>query len=161
MRRAAALLLAAATLVAAPVAADDQREGYYYPAVSSEEAFTRTLVPIDPPAGRDVRVGFVTTVTKAQLAAPEAPRIAIFAKGGEAEHMIVVALDDAVFSTLYRARAVMAQLTANARGSEFFVNAGIEATATWFDLAKMLGFETIVLSDGHHWAHRVVLRPEG
>jgi len=26
---------------------------------------------------------------------------------------------------------------------------------------EVLGFETIVLSDGHHWAHRVVLRPEG
>ncbi|MEM0923974.1 MAG: hypothetical protein AAGF44_07500 [Pseudomonadota bacterium] len=139
------------------LAAADGREGYYYPPVNSEETFSRRITDRPPPANRAVRVGFITEITKAQLAAPETPRFSIFAKGGEAEHMIILALDDEVFRTLYRARAVLAQLTSNARGTEFFQNNGIATRATWFDLAKLLGFEDIVISDGDLWSHRVVL----
>ena len=137
-------------------AGEDDRAGYYYPPITSEEAFVRELVPT-PPADRAVRTNFVTEVTKAQLAAPETPRFAVFAKGEEAEHMIIVALDDQVFRTLYRARALLAQLTANARGTKFFVESNLQFTATWFDLAKMLGFRDIVISDGATWSHRIAL----
>ncbi|MEM8793249.1 MAG: hypothetical protein AAGE80_16630 [Pseudomonadota bacterium] len=149
----AALLAAIATFGQA-----DSKEEYYYPAVNSEEVFERTITNTPPPANRAVRVAFTTQITKAQLAAPETPRFAVFAKGGEAQHMIIVALDDEVFKTLFRARAVMAQLTSNARSTDFFIKNGIAAHATWFDLAKLLGFEDIVISDGQDWAHRVVLR---
>lgn len=152
MRRAAAALVA---VLAAGQAGADQ-EGYYYPPVTSEERFARVLGEV-PPASREVRIAFVTQVTRAQLAAPETPRFAIYAKGAEAEHMIIVALDDEIFRTLYRARAVLAQLSANARSTEFFVRSNIETTATWFDLARILGFEDIVVSDGATWSHRVVL----
>ncbi len=70
--------------------------------------------------------------------------------------MIVVALDDQVFKTIYRARAVLAQLTSNARSTDFFIDNGIEAHATWFDLAKLLGFEDLVISDGATRSHRVI-----
>lgn len=139
-----------------PALAD--QEGYYYPSVGSEEVFARTLVRSDIQVSRAMRAGFVTQITKAQLAAADAPRFAVFAKGSEAEHMIVVALDDEVFRTIFRARAVLAQLTANARGTDFFINNGIETTATWFDLAKLLGFEDLVISDGASWSHRVIFR---
>ncbi len=131
------------------------RDSYYYPPVNSEEVFARDLA-VGPPASRAVRVGFVTQITKAQLAAPESPRFVIFAKGDEAQHMIIVALDDQVFKTIYRARAVLAQLTSNARGADFFINSNIQDHATWFDLAKMLGFEDMVISDGATWSHRVI-----
>ncbi len=104
-----------------------------------------------------MRINFITEVTKAQLAAPETPRFAVFAKGDDAEHMIIIALDDEIFRTLYRARAVLAQLTSNARGTKFFVDANLQFTATWFDLAKMLGFHDIVISDGGTWSHRITL----
>ena len=130
------------------------RDSYYYPAVDSEEVFTRDLT-MAPAAGRAVRVGFTTQVTKSQLAAPESPRFVIFAKGDEAQHMIIVALDDEVFKTIYRARAVLAQLTSNARGAELFINE-IRDDATWFDLAKLLGFKDMVISDGATWSHRVI-----
>ncbi|MEM0943460.1 MAG: hypothetical protein AAGI70_05880 [Pseudomonadota bacterium] len=155
MRLIAALCLA---LIALPAHAEDRREGYYYPTVGSEEEFARDLTDQAPPSNRSVRVGFITQITKAQLAAPEAPQFSIFAKGSAAEHMVIVALDDEIFRTLFRARAVLAQLTSNARGTDFFINNGIAAHATWFDLAKLLGFEDIVISDGHSWSHRIVLR---
>jgi hypothetical protein len=135
--------------------AEDKAE-YYYPPVSSEEVFDRSLGDT-PPASRDVRIGFVTQITKAQLAAPESPRFVVFAKGDDAQHMIIVALDDQIFRTLYRARALLAQLTANVRGTDFFVQNKIETSATWFDLARILGFEDLVISDGVTWTHRVVL----
>lgn len=133
----------------------DAQESYYYPPISSEEVFSRDLGAA-PPAGREVRVGFATQITRAQLAAPESPRFVIFAKGDEAQHMIIVALDDQVFKTIYRARAVLAQLTSNARSTDFFVENGFQSTATWFDLAKLLGFDDLIISDGITWSHRVV-----
>ncbi len=134
----------------------EARDGYYYPPVSSEEVFERELTRPLEPVSRDLRVAFITQLTKAQLEAPENPPFAVFAKGAGAEHMIIIALEDDVFRTLFRARAVLAQLTANARSTEFFINNGMEATATWFDLAKLLGFEDLVISDGVSWSHRVV-----
>jgi hypothetical protein len=140
---------------AAAAAWADERDSYYYPAITSEEVFSRDLGAA-PPAGRAVRVGFATQITKAQLAARDSPRFVIFAKGDDAQHMIVVALDDQVFKTIYRARAVLAQLTSNARGTDFFIQNGIQTHATWFDLAKMLGFKDLVISDGVGWSHRVM-----
>ena len=147
-----AVSLGAANLGGAAWAAD--KDSYYYPPVNSEEVFSRTIID-QPPPGRAVRVGLMTQITNAQLAAPENPRFVIFAKGDDAQHMIIVALDDDVFKTIYRARAVLAQLTSNVRGADFFTN-DIQDYATWLDLAKLLGFEDLVISDGETWSHRVV-----
>ena len=103
---------------------DDKREGSYYPPVESEEIFGRTLGE-GPPTDRTVRVAFVNEVTRAQFDAASKPRFAVFAKGAEAEHMIITALDDDVFKTLFRARAVLAQMTASARQTDFCVKTGI------------------------------------
>ncbi|MEO1471577.1 MAG: hypothetical protein AAFV86_21275 [Pseudomonadota bacterium] len=150
------LTLTLALGIAAPAAA--QQEGYYYPPVTSEEVFERRIAPPQDAANRAVRVAFTVEVTKAQLAAPETPRFAVFAKGTDAQHMIIVALDDEIFRTLHRARAVLAQLTANARGTPFFQKNGIQTVATWFDMAKLLGFRDIVISDGVAWSHKIVLK---
>jgi hypothetical protein len=130
------------------------RDSYYYPPVNSEEVFVRDLA-LAPIPRRAVRVGFITRITRTQLAAPESPRFVIFTKGDEAKHMIIIALDDQVFKTVYRARAVLAQLTSNVRSADFFASS-IEDYATWFDLAKMLGFDDLVISDGATWSHRVI-----
>jgi hypothetical protein len=143
--------LAATSVGGAALAAG--KDSYYYPPVNSEEVFARKIAAA-PLTDRAVRVGLITQITKAQLAAPESPRYVIFAKGDEAQHMIIVALDDEIFKTIYRARAVLAQLTSNARGADLFVNE-IQDYATWFDLANLLGFKDLVISDGATWSHRV------
>jgi hypothetical protein len=130
------------------------RDSYYYPPVNSEEVFARDLA-LAPIPKRAVRVGLINRITRTQLAAPESPRFVIFAKGDEAKHMIIIALDDQVFKTVYRARAVLAQLTTNVRNADFFTG-NIEDYATWFDLAKLLGFDDLVISDGATWSHRVI-----
>lgn len=153
---AASVMVSVVVSVMASGAAAQEREGYYYPEIGSEEVFRRDMIE-GPPTDREVRVRFITQITKAQLAAPENPPFVIFEKGSESQHMIIVALNDDVFRSLHRARAVLAQLTANARGTEFFRETGLDTRATWFDLAKMLGFEDVVISNGVTWAHRVIL----
>jgi hypothetical protein len=147
--------LALASLLAAPARAQDEgRADYYYPPVTSSEAFGRVLAP-PPPAGRDDRLGFLTHLTQLQATLPYAPRYVIFAKGAQATEAIAVALDDAVFATLFRARAVMAQLSAPARETAFFREAGIGAQATFYDLLRAMGFESLTITDGRTWSHRV------
>lgn len=146
----------ALTVLPLAALADDSREDYYYPKVGSEERFTREIGP-ETPSDRATRIGFVNEVTRAQFETPSGPRVAVFAKGSEAQHMVITGLDSEIFETLFRARGVMAQMTASARQTAFFKDNGIDTSATWYDLAKMLGFEDIVLTDGETWAHRVIL----
>lgn len=135
----------------------DERAGYYYPPITSTEVFERTLAAT-PDANRAVRIGFVTQVTQQQLQAPSTPRYVMFAKGGEAEEMIIMALDDQVFASLFRARAIMAQLSAPARQTAFFVEKHLDDVATFYDMLKIMGFKTLTLSDGVRWTHQVTFR---
>lgn len=152
----AAALFAGITGMASTTAAtaDDKYAGYYYPESKTFETFARNLIP-SPPANKALRVGFVTTVTKAQLAAPESPRFVLFAKGEQSEHLIMVALDDQIFKTPYRARALLAQLTSNLRSTEFFTSQNLQTAGTFFDMLQIMNFDSLVISDGDTWSHRV------
>ena len=148
-------LIAACLIAFAGIAsAQDKYVGYYYPEVGSEETFGRVITDA-PFAGKDIRVNFVTTITKAQLEAPESPRFVLFTKGGDSDTLIIVALDDEVFKTLYRARALLAQLTSNIRGTAFFRQQNLEVTGTFFDMLQLMRFKRLVISDGENWSHQV------
>ncbi len=154
----AAILLALAgmgAIVAVPARADDDRRaGYYYPEPKSSEVYIARATTLQQ-ASRSTRIGFLTGLTNKQLAAPYPPQFAAFAKGDDADRMIIVALADGQFSTLYRARALLAQLTAMMRGTDLFRQMGVEDFFTFFDMAKMFGFKEIVVSDGESFAHRI------
>lgn len=155
MRRASLIAAClAASLVSAAGAQEDRYAGYYYPDVTSEETFSRVFAP-GQPSSKEVRVNFITAITKAQLEAPESPRFVLFEKGAQSEQMMIVALDDEVFRTLFRARAVLAQLTSNMRGTEFFRKQKLDLEGTFFDMVQVMGFKSIVISDGATWSHRV------
>ena len=72
--------------------------------------------------------------------------------------MIIVALGDRGFRSLYQARGVLAQLTAVSRTSQIFRDLGVEDYFTFFDLAKLLGFQLITVSDGESFAHQIDIR---
>ena len=44
-----------------------------------------------------------------------------------------------------------------ARSTPLFQGNAVQAYFTFFDLAKMLGFEIITVSDGREFAHRIAL----
>ena len=139
-----------------PVAASaqDRHAGYYYPETGSEETYkarARTL----PDSDRDRRLGFIVGFTGEMARDPAPLRFAVFAKGAEAEKLIIVALDDGIFATLFRARAVLATLTSRVRASPLFAELGVQSLFTFYDLAKLIGFKQITISDGRTWSHRV------
>jgi hypothetical protein len=97
----------------------------------------------------------VNQITTSQLAAPESPRFVFFAKGDDASTLILTALDDDIFSTLYRARAIMAQLTVSVRKNGFFKDEDLKYLATFYDVLQLMQFEELLITDGETWTHRV------
>ena len=134
---------------------DDRSErhaGYYYPPITSRERYTSRARVLVNGTDRDRRIGFVTAITRQQFTFGYPPQYTMYAKGDEAEKLIIVALGDQSIATIYQARA---QLTAVARVSEFFSELGVETYFTFFDLARMLGFERLTISDRKVFTHRV------
>ncbi len=153
------MFLVLALLMATPVMAQpaDRLEGYYYPKVSSRETYVARARVMEG-SDRARRLGFVSAIT-AQLADQAyAPSYAIFAKGGEAERMIIVAYGDGQLNTIYRARALFAAMSGVARLSPLFQELQVEELFTFFDLCRMLGFTSITVSDGEKFAHQIQLR---
>ena len=149
---AATLLLQ--VLLAVPAGAQDRHEGYYYPEVTSNEMYHSRINTL-PDSDRTRRIGFVTGVTAGQTERPYAPITAMFAKGSEAEKLILIGLQNGPLDTLYRARAVLAMLTATARTTAVFRDLDPQSQYTFLDLLKLLGFTQITVSDGKTWAHRI------
>ncbi len=150
------LLLAALAWPAAAQDDDGRHAGYYYPPPQSEETYVARGRPL-PQASRQTRIGFVVGYTTSQLERPYPPQYLLYAKGAEAQKLIIAALDDARMNSLYRARAVLAMMTAVARTMPIFVDKGVEDSFTFFDLARLLGFEQITVTDGRDFAHQVFL----
>ena len=157
---AGALALAGVLLVAAPAGAQepagDRHDGYYYPTpqtVETYEARADTLEDSD----RTRRIGFVIELTAQMLSNPYPPEFAVFAKGEEAEKLLIVAMRGGVIDTIYRARALLAMLTSVSRATPLFQDYGVAEVFTFFDLLKILGFAQLTISDGDGFAHQVLI----
>ena len=142
-------LLAGAMVVAvaAMATADDRHVGYYYPKPDQQEIFTSRAKQL-PGAGRTTRIGFVTGLTAKQADQPYPAQTAIFAKGDEAQKLIIISLVDGRMNTLYRARAVLALLTAMARTTEVFQKYRVE---TVFYLSRLVQDARLHATDDQRW----------
>lgn len=148
------LMLAMVAFWFSPAAADDRHAGYYYPEPTTTEVYPAKGEKL-PDSTKRRRIGFIVALTDEMLERPYPPDFAVFAKGEDAEKLLIVALRDGVIDNLYRARAMLAQLTAVSRGTELFQQLGVEESFTFFDLLFLLGFERITVSDGKSYAHQV------
>ena len=140
----------------APARGADRHVGYYYPEPQSQEVYTARSQTLDE-SDRSLRIAFVTGITNQILAKQYAPTAAIFAKGEYGQKLIITALEDGRIDTIYRARAIFANLTAVARVMPIFRELGVQDWFTFFDLAKMLGFTQITITNGREFAHQVFL----
>lgn len=155
-RRLAGISAAIYVLTAVAASADDRHAGYYYPDPATTETYkarARTLAGAD----RTQRIAFVTGVTLKQQERPHPPVLAMFAKGEEAEKLIIVGLEDGRLDTIYRARAVLAMMTATARATPIFQEYKVEEIFTFLDLCKMLGFSQVTISNGKDFAHQILI----
>lgn len=140
------------------VAAQERHDGYYYPTPQTEERYT-ARVPRADDADRRTRIAFTTGLTSQMLQSPAPPRFAIFAKGDDAEKLIIVGVSDDAYNTLFRLRALLAMLTAYARSSPVFQAHPHPENLTFLDLIYLIGFEQITVSDGRATSHRIFLDP--
>lgn len=149
--------LAAIWFGASPAAAADRHVGYYYPPPRTIETYEARADTLED-SSRTRRIGFIVELTQQMLANPYPPDFAVFAKGEEAEKMLIVALREDVIDTIYRARALLAMLTSVSRATPLFQDYGVADYFTFFDLLKILGFTQLTISDGDAFAHQVLLK---
>ena len=149
-----ALALLGCLAMASASFAEDRHAGYYYPDPMTHEEYKARSITLDD-ADRGKRINFVNELTAQMMASPYPPQFAIFAKGNDAEKLIIVSLYDNAYNTLFRARALLAMLTAITRRSAYFQETGVEEIFTFFDLLVLMGFERVTISDGKTFAHQV------
>ncbi len=151
------VLLALLAALAGPARAQEGHTGYYYPEpLSREEYISRAKTKID--ADRSGRLKFTQGLTLGQLERPYPPSFAIFAKGDQAEKLIIVSMSAGYADTLYRMRGFLAILTHIARESPMFVSFKVEEIFTFLDLLKLMGFEQLTVTDGDRYAHQILIK---
>ena len=137
--------------------AADRHAGYYYPKPTTTESY-RTRAETVEGANKRRRVAFIVGISNKSLSAPYPPTVSMFAKGRVAEKLIIVGAQDGRLNTIYRIRAYLATLTSVSRALPVFKNTKTPENLTFFDLAKMLGFEQVTISDGISVTHQVILK---
>jgi len=133
----------------------DRHEGYYYPPLKSPPEIYKARAVTLAEATRTRRLAFVTELTNQMMRNPYPPPFAIFAKGDDAEKIIIVGLFEGGYNTIYRARGLLAMLTARARMTPIFRKHQVEDVFTFFDFLKLQGFERLTITDGKSYSHQV------
>lgn len=136
--------------------ASERYEGYYYPENLTEEHYVSPAQKL-PTATRESRLAFVSGVALSASDRAYPPQRAMFAKGDQAQKLIVVSLYDNHMTTLAQARAVLALMTGVARTTKILRDMQVESVFNFLDFCKMLGFTELTISDGRTFAHRFVL----
>ena len=144
---------------AKPAAANDgdRYVGYYYPKPNSTEVYESTMQTIAD-VDRPQRVQFVTVVSQGTIQSAYRVPYSVFVKGEKADKMIIVGLVPGEFNTIYRMRALLANMTTMSRLSPFFQERTVAEDATFFDLLKLLGFTTLTMTDGEKLTHQVTIK---
>ena len=137
-------------------AATSRHEGYYYPKVTRREVYRARTRPLRG-ADRAARLLFVSSSASDQQSVGYAPRYAMFAKGEQAEKLIIIGFDDQFLATVYRSRALMAALSALARLTPLLKDADLGETLTFYDLTRLMGFTQITISDGRKFTYQIKL----
>jgi hypothetical protein len=146
-----------AAAATAPKADEDKYVGYYYPKPTATETYTSPMQTIAG-AERAQRVQFATVVSQGTIQSAYRVPYSVFVKGEKADKMIIVGLQPGEMSTIYRARAILANMTTMSRLSPFFQERTIAEDANFFDLLKLLGFQQITISDGDKFTHQVNIK---
>ena len=135
----------------------DKYVGYYYPKPAAIEIY-KARAAVLPGANRKRRIAFIVHVVNERLQRPYPPTYSLFPKGGRAHKLIIVSNLPGQLNTIYRVRALLATMTSVARSLPIFREHSVENDFTFLDLMKMLGFESVTVSDGESFTHQIILR---
>lgn len=159
MKRIVLASLLAVLLGIAPGAAQkrDLHAGYYYPEPNTREVYVAN-VPLAPDASVTSRVAFVIGLDNRQRNLNYAPTYHMFVKGADLEKLIIVAIQDDRYNSLYRMRALLASLTSLARATAIFNAAPEPHRLNFLDFCKLMGFSQVTLSDGATFSHQILIK---
>lgn len=146
-----------AAAAAAKAPGEDRYIGYYYPKPTSTETFESTMQTVAN-VERAQRIQFVTVVSQGTIQAAYRVPYAVFAKGEKGDRMIIVGMQQGELNTIYRMRALLANMTTMSRLSPFFQERTVAEDATFFDLLKLLGFRELTITDGEKITHQVTIK---
>jgi hypothetical protein len=146
-----------ATVTPAQTPGEERYVGYYYPKPTSTETYTSQM-QIIAGVDRAQRIQFVTVVSQGTLQSNYRVPYAVFAKGDKGDHLIIVGLQSGELNTIYRIRALLANMTTMSRASPFFQEHTVAEDATFFDLLKLLGFHDVTVTDGEKVTHQVTIK---
>ena len=152
-----AVAVAVVLFAPATASAKDSHAGYYYPQPDTIETYRARAQKL-PNMDRRRRILFVTGLMNQNIKRPYAPEYVVFAKGSKADKLIIVSTRDNQLNTIYRVRAMLATLTAMSRNLPFMKEFKVADLLNFFDLAKMLGFKQVTVSDGDTFTHQVILK---
>ena len=148
---------APATAAAATPAGEDKYIGYYYPKPTTVENYTSAMQTIQG-AERPQRVQFVTVVSQGTIQSAYRVPYSVFVKGDKAEKMIIVGLQPGEMTSIYRVRAILANMTTMSRLSPFFQERTVAEDANFYDLLKLLGFTQLTVTDGDKFSYQVNIK---
>jgi hypothetical protein len=154
---------ASAQTKAAPKAAagpshEESYVDYYYPKPTIVDPPFESKMEMIPGVDRAQRVQFVTVVAQGTLQSNYRVPYAVFTKGDKADRLIVVGLQNGELNTIFRVRALLANMTTMARLSPFFQEHTVAEDATFYDLLKLLGFHDVTVTDGEKFTYQVTIK---
>lgn len=142
---------------AATLAGEDKYIGYYYPKPTMVENYTSAMQTIQG-AERPQRVQFITVVSQGTIQSAYRVPYSVFVKGDKAEKMIIVGLQPGEMASIYRVRAILANMTTMSRLSPFFQERTVAEDANFYDLLKLLGFTQLTVTDGEKFSYQVNIK---
>src|SRR5262249_47356906 len=104
------------------------------------------------------RIQFVTVVSQGTIQSAYRVPYSVFAKGEKGDHMIIVGMQQGELNTIYRMRALLANMTTMSRLSPFFQERTVAEDATFFDLLNLLPFRQPPITAGEKFTQEVTIK---
>lgn len=150
----------ASSALEAPILANDVTgAGIYFPTATSFEQ-PEIRFPTMPGVGPQQRQLFVDQLNVAAISPGLSMPAAVMAVGDGRKTLVFMHLGETGPTTPYMARAVLARLTSITRLSPEIANMGLSNQFDIYNMAAVLGFERIIVSNGRDFAHEATLKPE-
>ncbi|PHS79528.1 MAG: hypothetical protein COB59_01660 [Rhodospirillaceae bacterium] len=132
-------------------------EGYAFPPITSSETLSsKSQVATDASEAR--RINFAIGLSSLIMNRPYPPGVSIFTGGEGAKVLVIVGLEDGKLNTVFRVRAALEILTTFSRQTPLFIELGVSDIFSFLDFAHLLGFESVVVSDGRAFSHKFSLK---
>lgn len=132
-------------------------EGTYYPQISSVETPDIRFAQMAG-VGPQERRFFTDQVNLAATTPGRTVPIVAQAVGENRETLVLIYLDAEGAMTPFLARAILARLTSVSRFAPAIAEMGVSSEFDIYNMAAVLGFEQIIVSDGRDFAHQANLR---